>query len=142
MGKPRVQWWKGDLRRCSACIEYKDPSNFGKNSNQTDGLNRRCNRCRKDDVLRHMYGMTLIQYEEMLASQGGGCAGCGKTEAENGKALAVDHDHRCCPRVGPNTRTCGKCTRAILCESCNMAIGKLNHDPDLMRRLADLVEGK
>ena len=137
-----IEWWRNGLRRCGACGCYRDPSLFGKNSSETDGLNRRCKRCRKDDKLRNMYAMTLAQYEDMVAGQGGGCATCGKTEQENGQALAVDHDHACCPRTGPNTKTCGKCTRAILCTECNLLIGKADHNPDLLRRLADLLEGK
>ena len=138
----KAPWWRDGLRRCGSCEEYKDPSAFNKNASETDGLARRCKRCRKDDKLRHMYGMTLAQYEEIIERQGGGCATCGRTEEENGQALAVDHDHDCCPRTGPNTRTCGKCTRAILCRECNLLIGKANHDAGLLRRLADLLEDK
>lgn len=64
------------------------------------------------------YKMTVEQYDKMLADQGGVCKICGK-EDDAGKALAVDHDHRCCP----TENTCGKCVRGLLCSRCNTALG-------------------
>lgn len=63
---------------------------------------------------------TVEEYDYMLARQGGGCAICGKTKNKSGRRLAVDHCH--------NT---GR-VRGILCNGCNVAIGKLNDDPDLV----------
>lgn len=60
----------------------------------------------------------------MLESQSGLCAtkGCGA------KAEAVDHDH-----------VTGK-VRELLCHGCNMALGLLREDPQIMRGLADYAE--
>ena len=57
-------------------------------------------------------------YAARLAAQGYRCdnRACRKTVAENGRALALDHDHGChyCDGVG-----CRECWRSILCSSCN-----------------------
>jgi hypothetical protein len=39
---------------------------------------------------------------------------CSETEG-----LEIDHDHACCPK----RPTCGKCTRGLLCDRHNRAIG-------------------
>ena len=67
-----------------------------------------------DRRIKKLYGVE--NYGAVLASQGGGCAICGKTEAENGKRLHVDHDH-----------ATGK-TRELLCQSCNHVLGLFHDD--------------
>jgi hypothetical protein len=59
--------------------------------------------------LKWKYGITLKQYEQLLVSQGGGCAICRKPPGK--KQLAVDHCH-----------VSGR-VRALLCPACNRAIG-------------------
>jgi len=71
--------------------------------------------------LRSAYGISQADYAEMLEAQEHGCAICGKTKAEEGMRLSVDHDH-----------DTGK-VRGLLCGSCNRAIGLLRHDPELLR---------
>jgi hypothetical protein len=68
--------------------------------------------------LKTKYGMTLERYDELLASQGGGCAICGKPPGDT--ALHVDHCHQT-GRV-----------RGLLCFSCNAGLGQFRHDPQLL----------
>ena len=63
--------------------------------------------------LKRNYGLTLEAFDALLASQGGGCAICGRTDADN-----VDHDH-----------ATGR-VRGILCFPCNVAIGLLHDDEE------------
>lgn len=63
--------------------------------------------------LKRKYGLTLEAFDDLLASQGGGCAICGKPDVDN-----VDHDHV----------TGG--VRGILCWNCNIAIGQFEDDAD------------
>ncbi|MCK9154521.1 MAG: endonuclease domain-containing protein [Paludibacteraceae bacterium] len=65
------------------------------------------------------YGISLEMYNEMLEKQDGKCAVCGKTTTENGKCLAVDHDHKT-----------GK-IRGLLCNNCNVSVGFLQDNPEL-----------
>lgn len=74
------------------------------------------------------YGLTPDAYAALLEAQGGRCAICGVSEAESPHPLVVDHDHSCCP----SSRTCGACVRGILCRSCNVGIGLLKDDGELV----------
>lgn len=62
-----------------------------------------------------------------------GCGLCGKTTG----ALAVDHDHSCCP---DRKRSCGACVRGLLCSDCNFLMGWIDKltrlMPNLLARIA------
>jgi hypothetical protein len=77
----------------------------------------------RERKLKHRYGLTQAQYDEILAEQGGGCAICGKTETDStGRPLSVDHNHR--------TNE----VRGLLCGNCNRALGLFQDDITLLRR--------
>lgn len=65
----------------------------------------------KNNKLIRDFGITYDEYIKILNRQNGKCVICGKTEEDNGKMLAVDHDH--------NTNK----VRELLCGSCNLVIG-------------------
>jgi len=71
-------------------------------------------------ALKRRFGLTPEEYEALLKSQGSGCAICRMTPEENGRRLAVDHDHACCP---DRMKTCGACVRGLLCMKCNNHLG-------------------
>ena len=85
---------------------------------------------RRDDAfkrrLKYRYGISRERYQQILDLQSGKCAVCKRTQ--NGRRLAVDHDHSCCP----TRKSCGKCLRGLLCERCNMLIGVFEKNKDLM----------
>ena len=79
--------------------------------------------------LKHKFGLSEADYEQMLAEQSGGCAICGRTPGELSRMkLAVDHCHRT-----------GK-VRALLCGSCNTGIGMFHDNPEKLRLAALYVE--
>lgn len=81
------------------------------------------------DYLRKTYGITVEQYEQMLSEQGGHCAMCPRTAADQqGRVLAVDHCH-----------TTGR-IRGLLCTRCNSLIGHAGDDPAEALRLALAME--
>jgi hypothetical protein len=90
--------------------------------------------------LQRIYGISEAQYDAMLAAQDGVCAVCGQPPKPGGAGAAgrlhVDHDHACCP----GNRSCGKCIRALLCQTCNHGLGNFYDDPALLRRAADYLE--
>jgi hypothetical protein len=55
-------------------------------------------------------------FTALLKSQGGKCAGCGRSMEDYGRVFDVDHDHTCCPK----RFSCGKCIRGLVCRSCNL----------------------
>jgi hypothetical protein len=65
--------------------------------------------------LRAKYGLTLADYERMLAEQGGGCAIC-RDGAPDGQSLHVDHCHD------------AGVVRGLLCFNCNAGLGMFDHD--------------
>lgn len=87
------------------------------------------------------HGITLADYEEMLAAQDGRCAICGTDEpgGKHGKRFHIDHDHSCCPKG----KSCEKCRRALLCANCNVGLGAFSDDPDRLVAAASylLVHG-
>ena len=77
--------------------------------------------------LRLNYGLTEQQYQDLLDSQGGGCAICGKTPEEEGRNLAVDHNHK----TGE--------IRGILCSYHNhRVVGKWT-DTELLRKVLEYI---
>lgn len=73
--------------------------------------------------LKHRFGITLDQYNEMFEKQEGCCDICKKHQSEFKKRLAVDHCH-----------TTGE-VRALLCASCNQALGMLNEDSKVLKNM-------
>lgn len=73
------------------------------------------------------YGLTVEEYEAMLAAQGGGCALCGSDKAGGIGRFHVDHDHRFA--MGDK-----RGVRGILCHRCNTGIGALGDNLDAMER--------
>lgn len=105
-------------RRWSSCKACKTARDYQRHRDNPD-LQRAFD-------LRRRFGITLQEYDAMLAAQGGVCAVCG--EPPSAKRLAVDHNH-----------TTGK-VRALLCYSCNSALGLLNEDRARIQRLDAFLE--
>jgi hypothetical protein len=76
--------------------------------------------------LKRKYGITVADYEGMLAAQGGGCAICGAPEP-NGQSLHVDH----CHDTGA--------VRGLLCFTCNAGLGLFDHDGERLARAASYL---
>jgi hypothetical protein len=83
-------------------------------------------RALRKHFLKKKYGLTVEEYDRMLADQGGVCYLCGRPPRQN-SSLHVDHCH-----------DTGK-VRRLLCFSCNAGIGHLQHDPELLTRAAQYV---
>lgn len=128
-----------DTKRCFACGQTKPTSMFYRSN--VHYFQKECKECcrtrkyrwHKTDAgkrssantkLKRRFGITIEQYEEMLAAQGGKCAICGATESYMKHGLAVDH----CHATGQ--------VRALLCKGCNIGIGNLRDSAELCARAA------
>jgi len=78
--------------------------------------------------LKRNYGLTLEDYEHMLAEQGGACAICHDTPNGRWTKLNIDHCH-----------ITGK-VRGLLCVNCNRALGYLKDDPSRAIRCAEYLQ--
>lgn len=76
------------------------------------------------------YGITMADYEVILASQNNCCAICSKTPQESGRRLYVDHNHK----TGV--------VRGLLCINCNSAIGKLGDSVALLKNAIQYLEDR
>lgn len=71
------------------------------------------------------YGLTVAQYQALLSSQDGKCAICAVSLVKP----CVDHNHK----TGA--------VRGILCDGCNVGLGRFADNPQTLRRAADYLEG-
>jgi hypothetical protein len=125
-------------KTCSKCGQTKGLEKFYRQKEGKHGRQAACIECHaqaqkerlKDPAARarhqllvrerHFrlrYDMSVEEYDRMLEAQGGGCAICGATR--NGRHLCVDHDH-----------STGE-VRGILCNTCNVTIGRIEKGPGL-----------
>lgn len=115
-------------RACVACADVK--ARKWQKTNRKRYLRRQ-----NETRLERLFGVTPDRYSKMLRAQKGGCAICGGPNSR-GRKFAVDHDHSCCSGV----RSCGRCVRGLLCDSCNHGLGKFRDDPALLLRAARYIE--
>lgn len=126
---------------CSACKVERPAFMFNFASDSIDHLSSHCRPCKatrhktwreraenRDAIrrgnLRRAYGISLEEYEQLLAYQGGACALCKRPASDFKKRLAVEHDHK----TGA--------IRSLACFRCNkLMIGKLTLD-DARRLIA------
>ena len=81
----------------------------------------------RKSYLKRTYGISVEEYDEMLAAQDGVCAICGRRPRDD-ISLHVDHCH-----------VTGR-LRGLLCFRCNNGLGDFGHDPALLQAaLGDLA---
>lgn len=83
------------------------------------------------------YGITLTEYDKILASQDGKCWICKREPT--GASLAVDHEHAKGEKKR-SPREIRERVRGLLCWICNSAIAKFHDNPELLRNAADYLE--
>lgn len=122
------------MKHCLECNKIKPLSEFGNNVRQRDGKAFYCKLCgcekskkyqssqrgqamKLDRIYKVLYGITLIQYNQLLASQNFRCKICNTHQESLKRRLNVDHCHKT-----------GK-IRSLLCVSCNRALGYLGDNP-------------
>ncbi len=123
-GSPKKYYLKGRQWRCIDCLRIKarEQRALGKYLPTQYTPNER-----RDKNYQQNYGITLDQYNWLLACQNGVCAICGRPETKimRGKVapLSIDHCHK-------TTRI-----RALLCHKCNLAFGYMREDPEQIKKL-------
>lgn len=83
---------------------------------------------RRRDQLKHLYGLTLEAFDDLLRAQNGECAICRTTTPGGRGSWHVDHCHQT-NRV-----------RGVLCAGCNVGLGHMQDDPVRLRAAAAYLE--
>ena len=154
------------MRKCTKCQQSKDESEFTRHVAKPSGFHSWCKKCNnesqrkwyrknnereilksrtyrqknpiktKNTKLKQKYGISIEDFNSLLASQNGVCAICSKidnykhSKGSNTPLLSVDHSH-----------LTGK-IRGLLCGSCNRAIGLLKDSTYLLHNAIKYLEGK
>ncbi len=114
LGSTHTEEWK-----LNASKRMKN-NKFAYKNGLTGNVTRRKEIGRKHQLKR--YGLTLEEYDVILAKQSHKCKICEIDETKLRIKLAVDHDHKT-----------GK-VRGLLCDKCNRGIGLLNEDIGTMSK--------
>lgn len=118
------------LRKCKVCgVEAENEEGlylFAISTTSLYGRRPLCKKCKsKNDYLKyninvekqlnnslkHKYGISIKQYNELFEEQNGCCAICGKHQTVLDRRLCVDHNHKT------------ENIRGLLCQHCNSLLG-------------------
>ena len=107
------------MKQCTQCGATKSLDKFEKNRNK-------CRECRKHTPeynrnwkYKKKYGISLDEYNEILASQNNECCICGTNDPGGpGSTFTVDHNHKT------------EEVRGLLCSNCNRGLGFFKDNPD------------
>ncbi len=138
-------------KSCSRCKAILPASEFYPHKRVKSGLQSHCRSCSREwhrerpDYIRRKnaefkrknptyhadrnrlvkYGLTRSQIDDLISSQKGGCLGCNRELVS--LKTCVDHDH-----------SSGR-VRGIICDDCNIVLGRVRDDPRTLSRLAEYV---
>ncbi len=124
---------------CPDCGAVKALDEFTRSKGSSGGVHSYCKPCHnargkeskqrlyggsREYHLRRRYGVGQVEFDELLAAQGGRCAICGVSDPEH-----LDHDHR----TG--------WVRGILCFNCNGGLGQFRDSPDFLAEAITYLKG-
>ena len=138
------------MKVCNICHEAKPLDAFSLHKKGAQGRHPACKICRsrqskarydekRDEIIkarrewrkqtgahrRHAYGLSIEEFNTLVAAQHGRCAIC--FEVPTGRGFHVDHCH-----------LTGR-IRGLLCRGCNLALGNMKDDPVRLKKAADYL---
>ena len=126
-------------KKCKACNTVKPLTEFHKDKRSKDGKTYSCKPCaiatrkkyycpkRSANYLREKkYGVSEEHWDLMIKRCDNKCEICGKENPH--RALCVDHNHE----TGE--------VRGLLCDNCNVGLGKLQDSPALLQNALTYLE--
>lgn len=103
-----------ELKRCNVCKYKKLKSDFWRGQSACKICQLKQNKKYKHAYeIKKLYGLSLPEYQDLYAKQGGKCAVCNTDFLSLAKRPSVDHDHKT-----------GK-IRGLICNNCNAGMGLL-----------------
>jgi len=112
---------------CTKCKQKKPSFAFQVDKRRTDGYGSWCVPCCVAN--KRKYKIPVKHYNKMLKDQKGLCFICGSTNTKGNK-LNIDHNHKT-----------GK-IRGLLCLKCNLALGLVNDDIDILLAMVSYLKVK
>jgi len=114
--------WQQRKYACRDCRRANAKSIYSLKSEQILET-RKSSDAQRRSTLKHRYGLTIEQWETMVADQNGACLICSlRPESEN--FLHVDHNH-----------LTGE-VRGLLCNNCNVGLGYFADNPERLMKAA------
>lgn len=116
---------------CKKCYRVKFPSSPEQAREYRQNLKTRLGPEKYTEYLRvrnlwSNYKVSLIRFEDLKSKQNNKCP-CGRNFSKE-VPPHVDHGHSCCP----GRKSCGECVRGLLCGRCNLVLGILEEDCNLL----------
>lgn len=128
--------WQRKWRAANPELARQVSREASRKSRAKDRNAERIKRRRYEKMRRHGPDAQAM-FMKFWQAQDGCCYLCGDPlPPDDPHAVAIDHDHRCCPKE----RTCGVCRRGLACGRCNRLIGLADDDPERIRRIAAALE--
>ena len=112
-----IHYAKGLCKNC-----YMRNSRHGSPVLINDGTKTSKHGSREMYIRSQLKSKYKLAYEDYLEMAKNGCHVCAKPNLEH-KRLHVDHDHNHCDAE----RSCGLCVRGVVCDACNVAIGRFDN---------------
>lgn len=141
--------------RCNRCEKVKPLSGFSPSAEHRLGVRNTCKVCVSaaaiawreanpvkvlDAHFRRTFGISYEQYVEMAAAQGGVCAICGEEPTVEMGVKSGRHGRRAEPRLVVDHNHMTGEVRGLLCHPCNVGIGMLKDDPDVLKKATRYLE--
>lgn len=123
----------GDNRICPMCSLEKPLSNFPLKGKYRDGDSRYsyCKPChskyQRIQTMKSKFGLSIQDYDAIVAHQGGACAICKRPPKDGGNRLSVDHEHS------------SGMIRGALCWLCNKALGFIKDRPERLNAMIEYI---
>jgi hypothetical protein len=131
------KWKKNNPEKMATMNREWNINNRGKRNQLNNEWRKAHPEYRPDYLLGYNYNITIEDYARMLDAQNRLCATCEAPEPNTGrlKRFCVDHDHSCCA----GNKSCGKCIRGLICNSCNRALGLVRDNQTVLRRMIEYL---
>lgn len=111
------------LSYCGRCDRWLPVERFWNTSFSSSRKKSSCRSC----LVGASYGISGIEFDHLLESQGSACAMCGAMEGRGERSLHVDHDH-----------ITGQ-VRGFLCDDCNRGIGMLRDSTVILSKAIEYL---
>ena len=80
-----------------------------------------------------LYRLGRNRLNFLMDIQRDSCAIC--EDRLQGRNFSVDHDHNCCDGY----QTCGSCIRGLLCQKCNLGIGYVKDNAEILENMVQYL---